>query len=453
MASEKDKTLSEEILSDRIWRLLVKFSLPSIIAMSVNGINAFVDGLFVGQLVGESALAAISLAFPLTMILNGFTAMIGVGASSLLSRSIGAGDVHTQQKIFGMTTTLCLLVSVVLSGLGIYFAPELIGFLGGKGEILEMGVSYYRIVMLGAFFRVFGVAANMLIRAEGKIKAAMTYSVMATLLNMALNYVFMYVLGMGIEGAAWATVAAMVVLSLLDLWYFLGRHTDYAVDLKAFGLNMKLLRPILTVGGSAMMLQIMFFVQQAVVFKSLDHYGTEWDFAFMGACYRVILLIVIPCFGFAQAMQPVVGINYGAGKLGRVREAYRTFTLSGTGLILLFWVFCMAWPEVILSWMLPEAQFTANDLLNFRMMMLTIPSFPLFFMGTTLFQSIGNARWATTLLLARELVLFVPAVLLMPLVWGVNGIYYAGIPVNVIVIGITVSMTMRQFGKWQLKPA
>lgn len=449
MALAPQKALSQEILTQDIWRLMLKLSLPSTLAMSVNGINAFVDGLFVGQLLGQQALAAISLAFPLTMLINGCTAMIGVGASSLLSRAIGAGDVATQRKIFGMTTVLCLMASALLSTLGIVFAYELIGLLGAEGEVLELAVCYYRVVMAGAFFRVYGVAANMLIRAEGKIREAMSFSIIATLLNILLNPIFIHHLKLGIAGAAWATVAAMLVLTLLDLQYFLRKRTDYPVDLRYARLEMALISPSLRVGVSAMLLQVMFFVQQAVVFMSLDRYGTEWDFAFMGACYRVVLLLVIPCFGFAQAMQPVTGINYGAQKLERVQAAYRLFTLSSTGLILVCWVGCMVFPRVILGWMLPEAQFTPNDLLNFRMMMGALPAFPLFFMGTTLFQSVGNGRSAAILLLSRELLLFVPLVLVLPLFWGVSGIYASSIPVNLLAIGLTVYLVALQFRQWQ----
>ena len=186
--------------------------MPAIIGMSINGINAFFDGLFVGQFLGQEALAAVSLAFPLMMVTNGFSAMIGVGASSLLSIAIGAGDVATQKKIFGTLTALSLICSVILGALGIIYAPTLIGFLGGTGEVLSLGVTYYRIMMIGAFFRIFAVAANMLIRAEGKIKEAMTFSIITALLNIVLNPIFIYYLDGGIAGAAWATVLAMTVL-------------------------------------------------------------------------------------------------------------------------------------------------------------------------------------------------------------------------------------------------
>lgn len=423
-------------------------SIPAIIGMSINGVNAFVDALFVGQFIGQNALAAISLAFPLTMITNGFAAMVGIGTSSLLSRAIGSGEIDIQRKSFGTLTALSVIISIVLSSLGYYFARDLIAFMGGSGEILEMGTQYYKIMMLGAFFRIFAVAANMLIRAEGKIKEAMIIALIAPFLNMILNPFFLGYLEWGIEGAAWATILSMAVFTVFNLVYFARGKASYPVVLTALNLDKKMLRPIIAVGVSAMMLQVMFFVQQAVVFKSLAHYGDDWDLAFMGACYRVVVLMVIPIFGFAQALQPIAGINYGANQYARVKKSFSIFTMSSTILLLVTWLVAMVFPEMILTWMLPDVVFEAHDIFNFRMMISTNPLFALFFMGASLFQAVGNAKFAFVLQIGRELLLYVPMLLLLPLIWGADGIYYAGIPVNIVVTFAAVLMLMRQFRRW-----
>ncbi len=445
MAKASDKNLREEILTDDMRKLMIRMSIPAIIAMSINGINAFVDALFVGQLVGQDALAAISLAFPLTMLTNGFTSMIGIGTSTLLSRAIGANDLEVQRKSFGTLNALSLIISVLLTCLGVYFARDLIAFMGGTGTVLELGTTYYRITMIGAVLRVFSVAANMLIRAEGKLKEAMIMSGSTAIINMILNPIFIGVLGWGIAGAAWATVCAMGAFSAMNLWYFFSGRASYPVNLYGFYLERKMLGPILAVGLSAMMLQIMFFVQQAVVFKSLAHYGTERDLAFMGACYRVVVMIVMPIFGFVQAFQPICGINYGAGKYDRVRNAFKTFTLNSTGVVLLVWLFLLLLPKLVMGWMLPDATLDGNDLWNYHAMMLTLPLFPVFFMGTTMFQAIGNAKAALILQVSRELGLYVPTLLILPLYFGVAGIYVSGVPVNIILVFVTILMISREF--------
>ena len=447
MSKKDTRPLREQILTDSIWKLLVRLSLPSIIGMSINAINTFVDALFVGQLVGQEALAGISLAFTLTLLTNGLSAMIGVGSASVLSRAIGSGDLQTQSRILGMVNALSVIFSILLTIVGLYFARDLVAFLGGKGEILDLGTAYYRIMLFGSFFRIHAVASNMIIRAEGNLKMAMIYTIISTILNMILNPIFIGYWGMGIEGAAWATVVSMAVYTVLDLSYFVRKKASFPSKWNAFYLDKKLLRPILTIGVSAMMLQVMFFVQQAVIFKSLAYYGTDWDLTFMGAIYRVILLLAIPSFGFAQALQPVVGINYGAEQYSRVKEAFVRFTWSSTGMMTLLWIWMILFPEVPLSWMIPDHTFTSQDLFNFRMMIATLPIFPIFFMATTLLQSIGNARGASFLMISRELVFFVPVVLILPLFLGLNGVYYTNVFVNTIAFGLILYMVRNEFLK------
>lgn len=447
-ATAANNPLTQEILTKNIWRLMAKFSLPAIIAMSINSLNTFVDALFIGQYVGQDALAAVSLAFPLTMITNGIASMIGVGGSSLLSRAIGAEEIEIQQKTFGTVTVLSVISSILLMIFGLLFAEDMIALMGGTGEILRLGTYYYQIMLIGAFFRIYSVVINMMIRAEGKIKEAMTYSIIATLLNIVLNPIFIAYFEWGVAGAAWSTVVSMVVFNIIGVWYFLKGKPDYPVDLSYWKMEKSLLKPILSVGVSAMMLQIMFVVQQFVVFRSIKHYGSDWHIAFMGANYRIMILMIMPIFGFAQAMQPVSGINYGAEIYDRVKKSFAIFTMAGSACLILLWTWVMLYPEVILKLMLPDATFNSNDFFNFRVQMSSYPVFPFFFMGITLFQAIGNARMAGFMLMARELLLFVPIVLVLPLYFGVNGIYWAIAPVNFIVFFVAAYLVWRQFKKW-----
>ena len=449
MSLATESKLTQEILQANIWSLIRKFSLPAIIGMSINGINAFFDGLFVGQFVGETAVAAISLAFPLTFITGGLSAMIGVGGSALLSQAIGAGDEQRQKSIIGECTALSLFASILLMILGITYAPEMIGMLGGKGEVLSQGVLYYRITLIGAFFRIHAVALNMLIRAEGKVALAMYMSMSAAIINIVLNYIFMGVMDMGIAGAAWATVIAMAGLTVMGYAYFLMGKANYEV--KAFSINFDwaLSKPMLSIGISAAMLQIMFFVQQSVVFLLIKKYGGDWDIAFMGTCYRVMMLMVFPSFGFAIAFQPVAGINFGAKMYERVSEGFYKFLLVATIAMIVPWALVMIAPAIVIGWVLPEATISSEDVFNFRMFVATLPIFPAFFIGTTLFQAIGKARIAGILTVVRDLVLFLPAALILPTFFGVSGIYFTGIPINVISVIFVCIIVRKTFATLQ----
>jgi len=449
MSKATESKLTQDILQADIWMLIRRFSLPAIIGMSINGINAFFDGLFVGQFVGESAVAAISLAFPLTFITGGISAMIGVGGAAILSQAIGAGDEEKQRSILGICTGLSLIGSILLMAVGITFAPEMIGLLGGEGEILEQGVLYYRITLIGAFFRIHGVVLNMLIRSEGKVALAMYMSMSAALINIVLNFTMMGILDMGISGAAWATVTSMAILTIMGYAYYLMGKANYTV--KAFSIAFKktISKPLLSIGISAAMLQIMFFVQQSVVFILIKKYGGDWDIAFMGTCYRIMLLMVFPSFGFAIAFQPVAGINFGAKIIGRVKESFIKFLIVATLAMVVPWAIVMMMPEVVIGWVLPDADITSLDIFRFRMFVATLPLFPSFFIATTLFQAIGKAKIAGILTVVRDLVLFLPAALILPIYFDVSGIYFTGIPINIISVAIAAFIIKRLFDEWQ----
>ena len=219
-SNQKD-ALREQILHQNIWKLMFKMATPGILGMLVVSINNFVDALFVGQLIGQNGLAAISLVLPLTMIPAALSAMIGVGSASVLSRAIGSKDVETQKKVFSNLMGMSIAISAVLTVVGYIYSENMIAFMGGKGEVLVYGTAYLEIFMLGSFFRIFAIAANMLIRAEGKVNIAMKYAAISMVINMILDPIFIAGFGWGIEGASLATITSLGVYTVLKLYVLL----------------------------------------------------------------------------------------------------------------------------------------------------------------------------------------------------------------------------------------
>lgn len=426
---------------------MFRLAIPGILGMGVASINTFLDALFVGQFVGENAIAAISLAFPILMLIGGITSMIGQGSASVLSRAIGGGDPKRQEAIFSNLTALSLLLGIGFSIPGYLFAEDLIAMLGGKGEVLELGTQYLQIMMIGAFPRIYAVGINILIRAEGNLKAAMTFSAGTAVINIVLNALFIAVWGWGIAGAAWASVISMILMVIMDYSHFLRKKNSFPVNLKRIFFSNLIVKEVLYVGLSAMMLQVMFFLQQVVVFRSVSSYGDDWDLAFMGACYRIYLLAVIPIFGFAQALAPVVGINFGAKQYDRVGKAMWLFSLTATGIICVMWLALAIFSEATLSALLPNSTFSPHDIFLFRITLLILPFQPLFFTGVTLFQSIGNGKTAAILLVSRMFLIFIPGVLLLPLAFGLDGIYYAHPLADLLAVSIMFIGVRRELKK------
>lgn len=419
-----------------MWRLMLQLTPVAVIAMSINSINTFVDALFIGQFLGENALAGVSLAFPLSLIVNAFSAMLGVGGSSLLSIAIGAKDEDTPKKIWGVCLLMAICISIVLMILGWFMSDELIAAIGGEGEVLAFGSQYFKVLILGAIVQIFAVAMNFFIRAEGKLKTAMSMTIASVLLNMALNPIFIGYLGMGVTGAALATIIAMSFLMLMGLWYFLSKRTSYEVDFSYIKFDPKIVKPILAVGVSAMMLQVMFLIQNVVVFKMVSIYGDDWDIAFMGACYRILMLMIVPSFGFSSAVQPVIGINYGAGQYERVKRAYYVFGAGCVMMTIILLVGFELFPNPVLSLLMPNSTFSPDDIFHFRLRMLPTFLSSFFVISIILYQSIGKAKISGVMTVLREIVFFVPVVILLPKWLGLTGIYAAPLFQNLTVFVI-----------------
>lgn len=451
MTSEQETKVTDEILQGNLIQLMLKLSIPGIVGMLLIGLNPFLDALFAGRLIGENALAAISLALPLTTIVVGCALLVGIGSASVLSRAIGAGDIKTQSNIFGTFIILSLIVSFFITILGYSFSEPLISFMGGKGEVASLGSEYFKTYMLGSVFFVLAVGSSQLIKSEGKIGLATIFAAISVVTNTILNPLFVAVFHWGIQGIALATIVANLVYAIVNCSYFISGKSSIPVQVKKLTLSVDLLPPILSVGISVFIMEVMTIVQQVMIFKSLAYYGTDTDLAFAGATLNLYSLAVTPVYGFVQALQPVIGINYGAGNHHRMKKAYFIFGIGGTILLSIIWLPIQLYPATFLSWLLPKVAFTANDLLNFRIVNILLPILSFVFCSITLFQSIGNGKIAGIIVVARQVFLFIPVVLILPLFIGINGIYYSLTAVDILVSLVVAFFTWMELDRFQLR--
>lgn len=451
MTSKQETKVTNQIRQGDLIQLMLNLSIPGIVGMLLIGLNPFLDALFAGRLIGENALAAISLALPLTTIVVGCALLVGIGSASVLSRAIGAGDIKTQSNIFGTFTILSLVISLFVTILGYGFAEQLISFMGGKGEVALLGSDYFKTYMLGSVFFVLAVGSSQLIKSEGKIGLATIFVAISVLTNTILNPLFVGVFHWGIQGIAFATIVSNFVYFVVNFTYFLSGKSSTTFQIKKLTLSLDLLSPILSVGISVFIMEVMTIVQQVVIFKSIAYYGTGTDIAFAGATLNLYSLAVTPVYGFVQALQPVIGINYGSGNHNRMKQAYFIFGIGGTILLTLIWLPLQLYPATFLSWLLPQVVFTANDLLNFRIVTILLPILSFVFCSITLFQSIGNGKIAGIIVVARQVFLFIPVVLILPLFIGINGIYYSLTAVDILVSLVVALFTWMELDRIQFQ--
>lgn len=439
---ERQKQL---ILKENLWNVMFQLSWPAVVAMVLYGFNTVLDGIFVGRFVGEEALAGVSLAYPITQLSTAFGSLIGVGAGSVLSIALGAKNQDAQKRLLGNVNVLTIICALIYTVLAYVFANPLIAMMGGSGTSLALGVEYFRITVLGSVFWIYGLAGNMIIRAEGKMKTAAWMMGAGLVVNAIFNYIFIVVMDMGVVGAAWGTNIGMLTYSVVGWIYFARGYATF--EAKTFSLKMDKTNAldIIRLGMSSLMMSIMSLVQAIVVFNALARYGTTSDVAFYGIVYRIFQFLLTPIFGLMRALQPAIGINYGAGEYDRVIRAYKIFGFAAMLLTLPFWLISLVSPGSVLGLMLAEQNYGIREFTFFRAQMAILPVMSFIFMAMTLFPAINKGLPAMIIGLARQFVFYVPVMLILPRFIGVSGIYFGSLAIDTVIVLWTLMLVKREF--------
>jgi len=435
----------EHLISGNMFKLMLELSIPGIIGMFVISLYSFVDAIFVGRYVSSVALGAVSLAYTFTLINNGIAVLVGIGSASVLSRAVGRSDQETVDSIMGNVLLLTLLFSLGTMTIGLIFAPQLLTLIGAEGEMLRLGVSYLRIVYIGSVFVNFGQAANMVMRGEGRMGLAMLLMGISAVLNIILDAVFVIVLKKGLEGAAIATVISQVVLAICNFCYF--AFFSKNVKFKHFKLQKSIVKETLSIGFSAMLMQVFALLQQAVMYSTLKRYGGEDQVILMGAFFRYLMLSFIPLWGISQGYQPFAGTNFGAQKFDRVKKG--TFLFYGFGLFLslIFWLVFLIIPEQVLGLFLKNKDLISLGRTNAMLAISLFPLSAIMIINLTLFQALGKAKYAGILVIARQFLLYIPAVLILPVFFGTRGVWISTPIIDTLVTVLSAFIVIKLFKK------
>lgn len=439
-----------KLLAKSPFPLMIELAIPAVLGMVVVGLYNMMDSIFVGQMVGDVQMGAVSVSYPFTLINAGSAAMIGVGSASALSRAIGKKDQDTIKKIMGNLVAVVLLMSVVYMVIGMVFTRQLL-FLAGAGDnILTYAEKYLRIVFAGSLFVNFFQSSNMVIRGEGQLKKAMTIIASGAVLNMILDPIFITGLkpyGMGIEAAAYATILSQFVQAAVTLWYF--KKQSPHVKIGRIRMDGTLLPQVLAVGISALLMQVLTLVQQTVIYRVASVYGGETSQILLGAALRFWNFSFVPLWGISQGFQPAVGTNYGAKDYDRVKKLTGVFITAATVLALLFYIPAELFPDKVLSMFITTPGVAASGSANFRIMFSTYVLQGSFLIAVTLFQSLGKAGKATWLVLFRQIILFIPLCIVLPMVggMGIQGVWLAIALTDALLVIVTIAMMLSEFRK------
>lgn len=440
----KDKQ-KEMILGENLWKVMFNLSWPAVIAMVLYGLNSVFDAVFVGNFVGEEALAGVSLAYPLTQISLGIGSLIGVGAGSLLSILIGKNDRKSQKKLMGNVNYITILLTLAYMALVFLFGKKLLILMGGSGQILKEATVYLNVSTLGSIFWIYGLANNMIIRSEGKMKSAALVMGLGLLVNILANYVLIVIFDFGVLGAALGTNLGMLVYTLIGLFYFKNERASFETEPFKIYRDKETLSIIGKLGFPSLLMNIMSLIQASIIFNSLGKYGGVSDIAFYGTVFRIFTFSLTPIFGLMRALQPVIGINYGANNYRRVHSSFNVFFIAALVLTLPIWLVSMINPQLVLGLVIKNKIFDPSNLNYFRLHMGILPMLSYLFMAMTFFPAIEKGKPAAMIGIIRQVVFYIPLMILLPKYFGVRGIYLGTFFIDATITLMCVLMVRREF--------
>ena len=439
--------MKTQLLTKPPKQLLFQLSIPAVMGMFVIGLYPLMDGIFAGQIIGQVAMAACGVAMPLTYINSGIATLLGMGSASVLARALGKGDQGVVNKVMGNLIFWVLVCSAITTVGGLLLAPYFLDLVGASGEIKALGIRYLHIIFLGSVFVNFTQSANMVIRGEGLMKKAMLIMGLGAAMNIVLDPILMMALGdFAIEGAALATVLSQITQALVTYHYF--RKQSQQVKIGPIRIEKELSGQVFAVGVSAMMMQLLFMIQQTLLYKMAFQYGGEMHGTLMAAAIRMYGFSFIPLWGMSQGLQPVVGTNFGAKRYDRVAASVRVFSWGGLLLAGFFWILALALPGQILQLFGVEASLIAQGVGYFRLFYMAFVLYGVMVMAVTFFQAIGDGKKASLIVLGRQLVAFVPMALLLPQWLGVTGVWLAQPLVDTVIILLGVWLMIKEIRKF-----
>ncbi|AFL80795.1 putative efflux protein, MATE family [Aequorivita sublithincola DSM 14238] len=409
--------------TEPIGSLLIKQAVPASIGILVMSLNILVDTIFVGNWIGSIAIAAINVVLPVSFFIAALGMAIGIGGSSIISRSLGANNKERALKTFGNQITLTLLLSTAMVVLGLVYINELIPAFGGKGEIFEPAKIYYRIVLYGVPLLALCMMGNNVIRAEGKPKFAMIAMIIPSVGNLILDYILINLLDMGMAGAAWATTISYGLCFGYVLYFFLSNKSELKISWPHFGLDLPILKEMSALGFVTLSRQAVVSVTYLLMNNILFNLGGVSAVAAYGIIGRMLMFALFPVLGVTQGFLPIAGYNYGAHKFPRVRESINKAILYAGGLGLLIFAVIMIFPEAIVSVFTSDPDILSETPHYMRWVFAATPVIAIQLIGSAYFQAIGKAVPALLLTLTRQGFFFIPLIFILPHYFGELGVW------------------------------
>lgn len=414
---EKQKKVKEANLGqDPIGGLLFKLAMPAILAQLINVLYNMVDRMYIGHIpnVGPSALTGVGVTMPAIMCISAFAALVSMGGAPRASIMMGKGEHEEAEKILGNCTAMLCLVAVILTTLFLIFGKDILLIFGASENTIEYAWAYMQIYSCGTIFVQLALGLNAFINAQGFAKIGMLTVVIGAICNIILDPIFIFLLNMGVRGAALATIISQGVSCVWILKFLMGNKSTLRLQTRYMRIQPKVVIPCVALGVSPFIMQFTESILNVCFNTSLLKYGGDTAVGAMTILGSVMQFTMLPLQGLSQGAQPIVSFNYGAGNIKRVKKAFRLLLLCSLSFTVIMWTVCMLFPQIFIGIFTSDAQLAGYTKWAIHIYMAATLIFGIQIACQQTFIALGNAKVSVFLALLRKVILLIPLIYILP---------------------------------------
>ena len=441
-----NKKATLELGTKPVGRLLVQYAVPAMIAMTASSLYNIIDRAFIGQVVGPEAIAGLGVTFPFMNLSAAFGAAVGVGSSTSISVKLGQKDYRTAQQLLGNTVTLNLIIGLCVAVVCLLFLNPILRFFGASDQTLPYAREFMEVILCGNVITHMYFGMNAVLRAASKPRHAMYATIFTVAMNILLDVVFIWWWGWGIRGAAFATLISQTLALTWQMWLFSNKKELLHLQRGIYRLKSALVKNIISIGISPFLMNVCACVIVIFMNNQFVHYGGDMAVGAYSIANSIGMMFVMFVMGVNQGMQPIAGYNYGANLTDRLMRVLKLSIWAATGIMILGWLIAMFLPYYCARLFTTDDTLISMAIDGIRINMLVFPIIGFQMVVTNFFQCIGRVKISIFLSLSRQLLFLLPLLLVLPLIWGLNGVW-AALPASDTISAIVALVMMGKIRK------
>jgi putative MATE family efflux protein len=429
---------------DRIGRLLLKLSIPAFIGMLVMTLYNVIDTIFISYKVGPLGIAGLSIVFPAQMLSLAIGQLAGIGGASPISRLIGAGNVPRAERVLGNSISLAVILSIVVSIVGLFNIDFLLRIMGSSDNILPYAKDYMTVILFGFVIQTLSMAMGSLIIAEGNARISMNGMIIGSVLNIVFCTIFVVALNMGVKGSALATVLAQLISLSYYLWFRVSGKGFLKLHLKNLVLEWTIIKEIFAIGLASFIRILAECLPIVFINRGLGVYGGDIAISTFGILNRLMMFALLPGIAIGQGLQPILGFNYGARRYDRALQSIKIAITAASICSMIAFAVLFLIPQPIIRIFTGDAGIINQAAHGAKNMFLAAYLTGFLMVGSTIFQALGKATPSFITALARSALFLIPLVLILPHFWQLDGIWLAYPITDALTFLLTITLFVPQ---------